>query len=79
VVELHVVITEEHLPGGAAVHEHDGGAPLAGPDVLRQEKLILDLEAVGGLRQNELRLDMRLDREAPARRRKDDFLPRRLR
>ena len=76
VVELHVVVAEQHLARGPAVHEDDRGTLLAGLDVLRQEELVVDLEAVGGLRQDELRLDVRVGREALARRREHDLLRR---
>jgi hypothetical protein len=60
------VVAEQHLPRGAAVNEHDRRAALAGPDVPGQEELVLDLEAAGRFRQDELRFDVRVHREIPA-------------
>ena len=63
VVELHVVIAGHHLPNRSAVHEDDRRTPLAGLEVLRQEELVVDLEAVGRLGEDDLRLDVRVHRE----------------
>jgi hypothetical protein len=43
VVELHVMITRQHLPNGTAVHEDDRRAALAGLQVLGKEELIVNL------------------------------------
>ena len=74
VVELHVVIAGQHLAHRPAVHEHDRRTLLARLDVLRQEQLVVDLEAVGSLRQHDLRLHVRIGGESRPRRRIDDPL-----
>ena len=74
VIELHVVVAEQHLPHGPAVHEDDRRPLLARLDVLRQEQLVVDLEPVGRLRDHDLRLHVRVGRETRARRRIDDPL-----
>ena len=48
-----------------------------GPDVLRQKQLVVNLEAVRCLRQDQLRLDVGVHREALARNREHDLLSRR--
>ena len=74
VIELHVVIGGHHLPHRSAVHENDRRPPLAGFQVLRQEELIVDLHAVSGLGDDDLRLHVRVHRKAGPGRGEDDFL-----
>ena len=45
------------------MHEYDGGTPLAGFQVRREEKLIMDFEAVGGFGDYDLRLYVRVGRK----------------
>jgi len=55
-VEVHVVVTEQHLAHGTTVDEHDRRPLFAGFRSLA-EHLIVDLEAVRSLREDELRHD----------------------
>ena len=48
VVEIHIVIAEQHLPLGSAVGENQGGAFFAASEVLGQENLVMEFQAVGG-------------------------------
>jgi hypothetical protein len=52
------VIAEEHLPDRPAVNEDDRRTALARFDVPWYEQRVVNLEAVGSLRDDELRFDM---------------------
>jgi hypothetical protein len=67
VIELHVVIAEQHLPHRSAVDEDDGGTLLAGLEILRQKQLVVDVEAVRRLGHDQLRLHVRVGRKLRAR------------
>ncbi len=73
VVGPHVVIAEQHLPDRPAVDEDHRRPALARLDVLRQEELVVDLEAVGRLRHHVDRDDVLLERELLRQRRIDDL------
>jgi hypothetical protein len=71
VVEVPVVVAEEHLPARSAVDEDERRPPLAGPQVRWQEELVVELQPVLGGEGDVLRLDVRTER-IPPRQRRDD-------
>ena len=71
-IELHVVVRGEHLPNGSAVDEDDRRTALAGLEALRQEELVMDLEAVRRLHDDDLRCHVLGLREIGAECREDD-------
>jgi hypothetical protein len=58
------VVAEQHLAHGTTVDEHDRRPLFSGLEILREEDLIVDLEAVRRLRDDQLRHDLRVHREA---------------
>src|SRR5215204_7178550 len=63
VIEVHVVVPEQHLAYGTAMHEDDRRALLTRLEPLRQEQLVVDIQAVSCLRRYRGGLDMQLRRE----------------
>src|ERR1019366_5192851 len=73
VIELHVVIGGEHFPRGPAVHEDHRRPFLARFQILRQEELVVKLEAIGRVRDDDLGGHVGRDRKARWKRRKNYF------
>ncbi len=73
VIEVPVMIAEQHLPLRAAVNEDERGAALAGPQVFGQEELVVELQAVFGGEQNIFRDDLVFERKVFGQRREDDL------
>ena len=71
VIEVHVVVAEQHLAAGPAVDEDDRGALLARLLVFREEELVVEAQPVSRLEDHRLRHDRLGHRELPAQRRID--------
>ena len=66
VIEVHVVVAEQHLPDRATVDEDDRRSLLTRLEILRQEELVVELDAVVGLERDVLRRDLRGARGIPS-------------
>src|SRR5439155_432203 len=74
VVDVAIVIAEQHLPLRPAMYEDHRRMAFARTRVLRQEQLVVNLEAIRRVRDHEFRLHVRSHGKPRTRRRKHDAL-----